>query len=124
MLALHLVAASGLLLAPRTAAVGGARPFAAPRAVAVACTSKTPEEALKEAELKLEQLQETNEAPKSFADLGLPPEAEAPPAVPAVLSYAPPALIAFSLFLVVLNNLGTFGSGPDVDALLELANLQ
>ena len=85
---------------------------------------KTPEEALQEAALKLEKLQETNEAPKSFADLGLKPEVPDQPEVPGFITAAPPVLIAFSAALVVLNNLGTFGDGPDLDAFVEWANSQ
>jgi len=96
------------------------------RALVVAAEqpAKTPQEALKDAEAKLEMLQESNEAPKSYADLGLKPEVPEPPAVPAFVTAAPPVLIAFSAALVLLNNFGAFGEGPDMDAIIEWANNQ
>ncbi len=71
---------------------------------------------LRAAEEKLERLQEQDNAPKSWADLGLPPEPEPPPAVPAVLQWAPLAVGGFALGLFALNAIGVFGEGPDLDA--------
>ena len=85
-------------------------------------SDKSPEEALAEAAAKLEQLEERFEAPKSYADLGLKSEVPEPPQVPGFITAAPPILIAFAGVLVVLNNLGTFGEGPDLDAFVQWAD--
>ena len=62
---------------------------------------------------------EARKAPTSWADLGLPPVPEQDPAVPAFLSAAPIVLGVFSVFLFLLNAVGLFGEGPDLDALVE-----
>jgi hypothetical protein len=59
------------------------------------------------------------DAPKSWADLGLPPEAPEPPAISPLLSVAPVLLGVFSVGLYLLNQAGLFGDGPDVEALVE-----
>lgn len=75
--------------------------------------------ALRAAEDKLEELNAVEKAPASWADLGLPPEAPPPPAIPAWLSVAPAVIGGFSVLLFTLNALGLFGDGPDIDALVE-----
>ena len=47
---------------------------------------------------------------------------EPPPPLPEVvvpgwLAVAPPVIFAFSIALAVLNSVGAFGEGPDLDAL-------
>jgi hypothetical protein len=76
----------------------------------------TSAELLQRAEEKLEKLQETNEAPSSWADLGTPPEPVEPPAVPAALTYVPLFIGLFSVITFALNAIGVFGEGPDVEA--------
>ena len=79
---------------------------------------------LEAAEDKLDALNEVGKAPTSWADAGLPPEAPAPPAVPAFVSAAPLVVGGFSLLLFTLNAVGLFGEGPDLDALVEeLSNM-
>jgi hypothetical protein len=56
---------------------------------------------------------------KSWADLGLPAKGPEEPAVPAFVSYAPLVVGGFSLTLFLLNAVGLFGDGPDLDALVE-----
>ena len=99
-----------------------------PRAIAMAYTPPpSPEEkakaaaALEAAEKKLEQLNEIDPkgAPTSWADLGLPAEPVAGPEVPAALQVAPLVLGAVSIILFILNGIGAFGDGPDLDALVE-----
>ena len=74
--------------------------------------------ALEAAENKLEGLNEVGQA-KSWADLGLPAKGPEEPAVPAFVSYAPLVVGGFSLTLFLLNAVGLFGDGPDLDALVE-----
>ena len=76
-------------------------------------------EKLMDAEDKLEELNAIEKAPASWADLGLPPEAPPPPAIPAFLSVAPAVVGGFSVLLYILNAVGLFGEGPDLDALVE-----
>ncbi|KAL1510776.1 hypothetical protein AB1Y20_007062 [Prymnesium parvum] len=96
------------------------------RCAIVACEppqpARTPAEALKVAEAKLEQLQQTNEAPRSFAELGQKPEVVEAPSVPGFVTAAPPFLIALAAALIVLNNFGAFGTGPDLEAFVEWAD--
>ena len=76
-------------------------------------------EALRAAEDKLEALNAVEKAPTSWADAGLPPEPPPPPAVPAFVSLAPLVVGGFSLTLFLLNGIGLFGEGPDLDKLAE-----
>ena len=69
---------------------------------------------------KLEQLNEVEKlAPTSWADLGVPKEAEPDLGVSSLLSTAPLVLGVFSIGLFLLNSFGAFGEGPDLDALVE-----
>lgn len=78
------------------------------------------EAALEAANAKLEELNKVEKlAPKSWADLGVPPEPEPENPLSGALSIAPLVLGALSVGLFLLNNLGTFGEGPDLDALVE-----
>jgi hypothetical protein len=74
---------------------------------------------LEAANAKLESLNEVEKAPASWADLGLPDKGPAPPAVSPLVSAAPLVVGAFSVLLFLLNAVGLFGDGPDLDALVE-----
>ena len=80
---------------------------------------RTAAEALEAANAKLEELNEVGKAPRSWADLGLPPEPDATPEVPAFLTIAPAVLGVLSVSLLLLNNAGLFGEGPDLDQWAE-----
>jgi hypothetical protein len=83
-------------------------------------SKRAAEYALRKAEEKLEELNKVDgKAPSSWADLGLPPEAEPAPAIPQLLQVAPLVLGGFSVLLFLLNAVGLFGDGPDLDALVE-----
>ena len=76
--------------------------------------------ALERAANKLEELNEVpGEAPKSWADLGLPPPPPPEPLINPLLSVAPLFLGAFSVGLFLLNQIGAFGDGSDIEALVE-----
>ena len=78
------------------------------------------EAALRAAEKKLEELnQPGSKAPTSWADMGLPEEAPPEPEIPALLAQAPLVLGGFSVLLFLLNGVGLFGEGPDIDKLAE-----
>ena len=75
--------------------------------------------ALRAAEDKLEELNKVEKAPTSWADMGLPAEPIPQPEIPQLLQVAPLAIGAFSVLLFLLNTVGLFGEGPDLDALAE-----
>ena len=76
--------------------------------------------ALERANEKLEQLNKVEKlAPKSWADLGVPAEAEPDNPMMGAVSVAPLIVGAFSVGLFLLNTVGAFGEGPDLDALVE-----
>ena len=105
----------------------GCSPY--PRAALTMLSPREEEMAKKEAAMaalqaasdKLEELNsvEAKSAPTSWADLGLPPEPDNGPEVPAFLSVAPAVIGGFSVLLFLLNSVGLFGEGPDLDALAE-----
>ena len=103
---------------PASCLVGG-------RCVRVAMSTPSPppersaQELLDAANEKLEKLNEVDQAPKSWADLGLPPKPPQEPAIPAALSILPPVLGGTSVLMLLLNKYGVFGEGPDLDALAE-----
>lgn len=68
---------------------------------------------------KLEEINEVQKAPTSWADMGLPKEPERAPEVPFFVSIAPLVVGGFSVLLFLLNAVGVFGDGPDLDALVE-----
>ena len=84
-------------------------------------SARTAAEVLAAADAKLEELNKVGSAPASWADLGLPPEPEAPPAVPAALAYGPPVLLVFAALLFTMNNAGFFGDGPTAEDLDRFA---
>ena len=78
--------------------------------------------AIEKAEEKLETLNEVggrSGSPSSWADLGLPTEPVPEVEIPAILQFAPAVLGVFSVLLFLLNGVGLFGEGPDLDALAE-----
>ena len=76
--------------------------------------------ALERANEKLEELNKVEKlAPTSWADLGVPPEKEQDDPMMGAISVAPLVVGAFSLRLFLLNAVGAFGEGPDLDALVE-----
>lgn len=76
--------------------------------------------ALERANEKLEELNKVEKlAPTSWADLGVPPEKEQDDPMMGAISVAPLVVGAFSLGLFLLNAVGAFGEGPDLDALVE-----
>ena len=85
-----------------------------------AAAKKAAQEALERANAKLEELNQVEKlAPTSWADLGVPKEAEPDDANMQMLSVAPLVVGAFSATLFTLNLFGLFGDGPDLDALVD-----
>lgn len=81
--------------------------------------SRDLQKALDAADAKLDAL----EAPTSWAALGEKPKVADAPAVPKLLEQAPIFLGVFALLLFVLNAIGVFGSGPELEALPQNAPL-
>ena len=76
--------------------------------------------ALSKANDKLDDLNTVEKlAPTSWADMGLPMEADRGPPVPAYVTQAPLVVGGFAFGLFVLNAIGIFGEGPDLDALVD-----
>lgn len=76
--------------------------------------------ALDRANDKLDSLNQVEKlAPTSWGDAGLPLEAPPDVGVPGWLTTLPNVIAVFALGLFLLNQLGIFGEGPDIDALAE-----
>jgi hypothetical protein len=120
---LSLVLTTALAFQPHAPSVLPATPRQSVRCVRMQQSEdskRAAEYALRKAEEKLEELNKVDgKAPSSWADLGLPPEAEPAPAIPQLLQVAPLVLGGFSVLLFLLNAVGLFGDGPDLDALVE-----